>query len=147
MIPFINDCLVPGQKYIITAQIKITDEDDQPVKMNKHAKWKEPTFLALSILSDHQTNGIKVLNSVNQIPFRGLADFNAYRAIVEITEEQSEAKKVLLFFRGPAKGFKIILDEVSMKPYYPPPKYCDKPLYNGDAVSNSSLDLLLSMYE
>lgn len=121
-------CLKEGQQYIFIAKVKVTDQNDQPVYINKYSRWGNPRFLAFSILSDHPRKGVRVFNSVNQDPSRWrIDDWNTYRAIFTITDEV-DSKRLLIFFRGPQKLWNIILDEVTMEEYYPPEKTCDKPL-------------------
>jgi len=135
-------CLVEGKHYILRAQMKLVDNDDNPYACDSslYSDDNEDPCPIASIYVDLPT-GIEPIHMPNKSPHEWNATgWNVYRSDFIINLDLASAQLTEVKFRGPKAGITVILDSVSIVEHTPPTVDC-----SGDLVMNGNLPVRTSL--
>ena len=114
-------CLVPGKQYILTAQVKIMDEQFGSYACDKFAIWRDPDFCPIFTIWVNETDGRSArLNLGNDYPlFETWQEnqFNPYHAIFTVDDRLAATDYAYLYLRGPRPGATMYFTDVELKEY------------------------------
>ena len=116
-----TSCLVAGKQYILTAQVKIDDEQYGAYTCDKFASWKDPDFCPMFTIYVNETEGKTArLNLGNDYPiFENWQEneFNPYYAIFTVDDRLAATDYAYLYLRGPRPDAALYFTDVSIKEY------------------------------
>jgi len=112
-----TDCLQEGKQYQLTAQIKITNENDGDFTCDKYTEWLDPNYCPLFTLIVMTPDGEAKLNLGNDMItvlewIEG--EWNPYFTLFSVDERLASASTAYLVIRGPRAGINIYFDDVAI---------------------------------
>ena len=105
-----------GDKYILTAKMKLLNSEGNPFACDKNAAWGTAlTCPQVTITVDHPTEGVKRFHYANLESDAWEEDeWNDFRAIVTVNTIMSGGDSAFFYVQGPAPEVSIVFDDVEL---------------------------------
>ena len=114
-------CLTVGKQYVLTAEIKITDEVFGTYACDKYAVWLDPDFCPLFTIWVNETQGgIARFNIGNDYYHHRVwqeSEWNPYYAIFTVDERLAATDYAYLYLRGPRPNATLMFADLSIREY------------------------------
>lgn len=129
-----SSCLIEGKQYVLTGFFKLLDENRMPFQCDKNAAFGNSKFCIMATLmynvagSDRKYN----MKDISPTKFEG-GQWNYFYNTFTVSAGMSISTDMNLMIRGPRSGVIILMDEINLKEYTPPPSSCQRLITNSEA--------------
>jgi len=120
-------CMVEGRQYVLTAFLKLYDEEMNPFQCDKTAGYGDPAACPILEIEMIHPTGFYQTHPENTVTDPWVKDdWNEYRAVFTVSKELANAEKAYVKFKGPFPGISIVLDDIQASFYEVPVVNCNQ---------------------